>query len=598
VSLFAQAAKTHPTRTALVADGKHISYRELDTRSGQLAARLMNDYGVLPEDLVVLHFDRSEWMIVGILAVLKAGAAYVPVDPAYPAARIDYIIGDSGSRLILCDAKPINALQERWEAKSFIDITSIAYEGETAQAPVKPENLAYVIYTSGTTGNPKGVLIEHGNVSRLLFNDNDLFDFGSHDRWTLFHSYCFDFSVWEMYGALLKGGTLVMVPKETAQDSLAFYSFLARERITVLNQTPTAFRSLVQNNRQRFSAEPLEVRYLIFGGEALMPSVLEEWRQAFPACRIINMYGITETTVHVTYKEISDEEIRENRSNIGLPIPTLSCYVLDKDLQQVPAGVTGELCVGGAGVARGYLNKPELTSEKFIDNPQGKGKLYRSGDYARILPSGDMEYIGRKDDQVKIRGHRIEVAEVETVITRQDGVKDAVVIPFKNPGGEYELAAYYIAEGDLHHKELRRRLGGALPAYMVPSYLILLPAFPLNSNGKLDKTALPRPEEATERQSEYIPPRNDVDRQIIAIWEEVLERSGIGVRDNFFDLGGHSLKATRVISRIHEMYGIKIDLKNLFIDPTVEHLSNYVETVQWMEKGSEVAVEGEDEIVF
>jgi amino acid adenylation domain-containing protein len=598
VSLFEQAAQNHPTHTALVVDGKQISYSELDTRSGQLAARLMNDHGVLPEDLVVLHFDRSEWMIVGILAVLKAGAAYVPVDPAYPAARIDYIIGDSQSRLILCDAKPINALEERWEDKSFVDITTLAYEGETAQAPVKPENLAYVIYTSGTTGNPKGVLIEHRNVSRLLFNDNDLFDFGPHDRWTLFHSYCFDFSVWEMYGALLKGGTLVMVPKETAQDSLAFYSFLGKEKITVLNQTPTAFRSLVQNNRQRFSAEPLEVRYLIFGGEALMPSVLAEWHGAFPACRIINMYGITETTVHVTYKEITAEEIRQNTSNIGLPIPTLSCYVLDKDLQQVPAGVTGELCVGGAGVARGYLNKPELTSEKFINNPQGEGKLYRSGDYARILPSGDMEYIGRKDDQVKIRGHRIEVAEVETVITRQEGVKDAVVIPFKNPGGEYELAAYYIAEADLHHKELRRRLGGALPAYMVPSYLISLPAFPLNSNGKLDKAALPRPEEATDRQSEYIPPRNDVDRQIVAIWEEVLERSGIGIRDNFFDLGGHSLKATRVISRIHEMYGIKIDLKNLFIDPTVEHLSNYVETVQWMEKGSEVAVEGEDEIVF
>ncbi|MCB2407701.1 non-ribosomal peptide synthetase [Hymenobacter lucidus] len=598
VSLFARAVQAYPDRTALVVGEQQLSFRDLDMRSGQLARQLVQEHGVQPQDLVVLHFSRSEWMIVAILAVLKAGAAYVPVDPDYPAARINYILEDSASRLVLHDTEPRADVREQWADRVFIDVTSLDYSGAAYCAAVQPHDLAYVIYTSGTTGLPKGVLIEHENVTRLLFNEQDLFDFTPDDRWSLFHSYCFDFSVWEMYGALLKAGTVVMVPKEIAQDSTAFYDFLHQQRITVLNQTPTAFRSLVQTNQARLTQLPLPVRYLIFGGEALMPAILREWHQAFPACRIVNMYGITETTVHVTYKEITLEEIDANRSNVGLPIPTLSCYILDQDLQQVPVGVIGELCVGGAGVARGYLNKPELTEQRFINNPSGPGKLYRSGDYARILPSGDIEYIGRKDDQVKIRGHRIELAEVEKTIASQPGVTDAVVLPTKNSGGEVELAAYFIHDDDTNPTRLRQQLKELLPAYMVPAFLIAVPAFPLNSNGKLDKTALPKPEEAAQSLAEPVPYRNDIDQQIITIWEEVLERNNIGIQDNFFDLGGHSLKATRVISRIHEVYGVKIDLKNLFIDPTIEHLSNYVEMVKWMEAGSEVVVEGEDEIIL
>ncbi|MFD2784200.1 non-ribosomal peptide synthetase [Hymenobacter rubripertinctus] len=598
VGLFDQAVQAHPERTALVVGGQQLSFRDLDTRSGQLARQLVQEHEVQPEDLVVLHFSRSEEMIIAILAVLKAGAAYVPIDPDYPAPRINYIIEDSGSRLVLHDIAPQPEVRAQWANRVFVDTTQLNYSGAAYCAAVQPGHLAYVIYTSGTTGLPKGVLIEHRNVTRLLFNEQDRFDFTPDDRWSLFHSYCFDFSVWEMYGALLKAGTVVMVPKEVAQDSAAFYDFLHRENITVLNQTPTAFRSLVQTNQARLSQVPLRVRYLIFGGEALMPAILREWYQAFPDCRIINMYGITETTVHVTYKEITLEEIDANRSNVGLPIPTLSCYILDQDLQQVPMGVIGELCVGGAGVARGYLNKPALTRERFIDHPSGAGKLYRSGDYARILPSGDIEYIGRKDDQVKIRGHRIELAEVEKTISGQPGVADVVVLPTKNLGGEVELAAYFIHDESTDAARLRRQLKELLPAYMVPAFLLAVPAFPLNSNGKLDKAALPRPEAAAQSLAAPVPYRNSIDQHIIRIWEEVLERDNIGIQDNFFDLGGHSLKATRVISRIHEVYGVKIDLKNLFIDPTIEHLSNYVETVKWMENRSEVVVEGQDEIIL
>jgi amino acid adenylation domain-containing protein len=599
VSLFGEAAARHASRPAVVDGERQLTYRELDEQSSRLAGVLVREHGVASQDLVCLYFERNHWMLVAILAVLKAGAAYVPIDPAYPAARISYILGDSAGRLVLGDTRP-DALAEAWPAKTFLDITRLPYDKPGLVAQVQARDLAYVIYTSGTTGNPKGVLIEHENVTRLLFNNAPAYDFGSADRWPLFHSYCFDVSVWEMYGALLNGGTLVVVPRETAQDSLRFYDFLLEQRITVLNQTPTAFRSLVQHNRRRFgSAPPSTIRYVIFAGEALKPETLREWHEALPACKLINMYGITETTVHVTYREITQAEILDNKSVIGEPLPTLSCYVLDADLQQVPVGVIGELCVGGAGLARGYLNQPDLTAERFIAHPQQPGqRLYRSGDYARILPDGDIEYIGRRDDQVKIRGHRIEVAEVETALTRLPGIKDAVVLPVRNASEEYDLVAYYIPEDDLPVPDLRQALAALLPAYMVPSFLMPLSAFPLNSNGKLDKRALPQPQPAASQPAGYAAPRNETDQQLISIWESVLETSPIGLTDNFFDLGGHSLKATRVISKIHEAYGIKIDLKDLFLDPTVQHLSDYIDTVRWMESQKESVLNSESEIIF
>ena len=599
VSLFGKVATHYADNIALVVGDRQMTYRELDQKSGQLAALLMQQYRVAAEDLVVLHFERSEWMLVAILGVLKAGAAYVPVDPAYPVDRVDYIISDSQTKCVLYDTALPQAVAAKHNHITYLDIAQLDYTGHTAEAAVQPHQLAYVIYTSGTTGQPKGVLIEHKNVTRLLFTDANLFDFDADDKWSLFHSYCFDFSVWEMYGALLNGGTLVMVPKAVAQDSIAFYDFLAAEKITVLNQTPTAFRSLVQNNKERFLQKPLHTRYLIFGGEALLPEILKEWQYALPGCQNINMYGITETTVHVTYKQITEAEIKDNKSNIGVPIPTLSCYVLDADLQQVPLGVIGELCVGGAGVARGYLNKPTLTATKFIDNPYKSGeKMYRSGDYARIMPNGDLVYVGRKDDQVKIRGHRIETAEVESALLQLPGVKDAVVLVIKNTLGEHELAAYYIAANEaVKPSLLRNSLMDKLPSYMVPAYIIALAAFPLNSNGKLDKQALPLPQEI-DNGTAYVPPRNETDKQIIAIWEEVLQRKGIGIADNFFDLGGHSLKATRVIGRINELYQIKIDLKEIFTEPTIAHLSNYVEMVQWSTMSETASVGDEDKMIF
>lgn len=599
-SLFENAVKTFPDRISIVCDQKQITYKELDLITDNLAVKMLRIYKVQPGELVLLHFERSEWMIIGILATLKAGAAYVPVDPSYPQSRKEYIAGDTAAKLLLFDVDPGTEFMDKINAVTCLSVPEADYSEEKLYVTVHPSDLAYIIYSSGTTGIPKGVLIEHKNVTRLLFTENSLFDFNQYDRWTLFHSYCFDFSVWEMYGALLYGGTLVIVPKYVTQNSILFYDFLKDNRVTVLNQTPTAFRSLVYNNSRRFSVNDLALRYLIFGGEALMPELLKEWKVYFPECRNINMYGITETTVHVTYKEISVQDINENKSNIGVPLPTLSCNVLDIDLRQAPIGVIGELCVGGAGVARGYLNKQDLTEQKFITLEHLKGKrFYRSGDFARILPSGDMEYIGRKDDQIKIRGHRIEISEIEIALGGLAEVSNSVVIPHKNTNGEFELVAYYTPSKEGDQTTIRTKLSRLLPSYMIPSYFITLDQFPLNRNGKLDKEALPSIDKnQLKGSSVFVAARNDIDRQIILIWEDILGIGDIGIRDNFFELGGHSLKATRVISKLNELLGVRIDLRSLFVDPTVEYLSNYIETILWMEK-DEALMEGSDEeIIF
>lgn len=602
VSLFKKAVNDFPQNCAFKVGEKEITYAALDEKSGQLARILKDEHQVQAEDLIVLHTERTEWMIIAILGVLKAGAAYVPIDPSYPASRIEYILNDSQSKLLLFDGELSDATQVLIPTNTVcVNLETINFSGEIHSADVHPEHLAYVIYTSGTTGNPKGVLIEHRNVNRLLFNEEDLFDFNENDAWSLFHSYCFDFSVWEMYGALLKGGKLVMVPKEIAQDSTAFFDFLYHEKITLLNQTPTAFRSLSLVNNKRFDSINLAVRYVIFGGEALMPEILEPWKKAYPSCKLINMYGITETTVHVTYKEITENEIQTNKSIIGDPIPTLSCYVLDQDLKPVTIGVVGELCVGGAGVARGYHNRPELTAEKFVDNPfNSNEKIYRSGDFARILSNGEIEYIGRKDEQVKIRGHRIEIGEIEAALLKFNEIEDAVVLTTINLHGEYELSAYVIStvKDSLVIADLRAKLQAQLPAYMVPSFFVELTEFPLTSNGKLDKKALPSPTATGTSTTEYCAPRNEIDERIIAIWEAILDREKIGIQDNFFDLGGHSLKATRVLTKIQEEFGVRIDLKNLFIDPTIEHLSNYIETIQWMENQENEVNIDQDEMIL
>lgn len=568
----AQAART-PDAVALVFGKKTLTYRELNNRANVLAG-VLRDKGVGPEVIVGLLLPRSLEMIVGILGVVKAGGAYLPIDPDYPVDRISYTLKNSRTHYLLTQDGLAGNLNFKGE---IIDIFQLPQQEAGNPVPLnKPEDLLYVIYTSGSTGRPKGAMIEHRNVVRLLFNDGFQFDFGAGDCWTLFHSYCFDFSVWEMYGALLYGGKLVIVPREVAQDTRRFIELLKKERVTILNQTPAAFYNLVDAERLDAGSN-LAVRTVIFGGEALKPIMLKPFRDRYPQARLVNMYGITETTVHVTYKELSNEDIARNVSNIGKPIPTLKVYILDKRLNPLPIGMPGELCVSGAGVGRGYLNNPGLTAERFVPNPFAEGEImYRSGDLARYFSQGDIEYLGRIDNQVKIRGHRIELGEIESEIIRFDRVKEAVVLTRDSLAGNKQLCAYFVASADFAVGELRSFLEKSLPDYMVPSFFIRVDKIPLNANGKVDRTKLPEPDQEAMARDAYEAPQTEFQADIAKIWQEVLGVNRIGINDNFFQMGGDSLNAVVIVS----MIGHGMTFADLYANPTIKGLSEALENQQ------------------
>lgn len=577
--LFEEQVFKTPDNIALVFDDEQLTYAELNAKADQLARAILNDQKDT-EKIVAILAERSMEMVIGILGILKSGCAYLPIDPDYPATRIEYMLQDSGASTLIVHGELPDQLTFTGKIIPIKEAFSSTYEVVEEQKKINktaPSDLAYIIYTSGTTGQPKGVMIEHRNVVRLFFNDKNVFDFNSEDVWTLFHSYCFDFSVWEMYGALLHGGKLIIVPKIITQSPKNYLQLVASEHVTVLNQTPGSFYNLIH---EAHASEHLNMslRYVIFGGEALKPGKLKEWKLKYPEIRLINMYGITETTVHVTYKEITDFEIRNNRSNIGKPIPTLSMLVLDKHQNLLPVGVPGELCVGGEGLAQGYLHKPELTNEKFIDHPFVPGeKLYRSGDLVKILSTGEFEYLGRIDHQVKIRGFRIELGEIESCLLTYKDVKDAVVIDRADKSGVSYLCAYIVSDTKIEVPVVRNYIGKQLPDYMIPSYFISLDSLPLTSNGKVNRKALPLPEAIDYTSSnEYIAPTNSIEEKLVAIWEEILNLKKIGISDNFFELGGHSLKAAVLAMQIHKEFDVEIPLKLIFSNPVISALASYI----------------------
>ena len=564
-----------------------ITYSQLNEQSNQLAGLLI-EKGVLPDNIVGIMMERSIEMIIGILGILKAGGAHMPIDPEYPEARIQYMLRESKAKILINKSEIQNSKFEtnpndqnknqHFGTDSILNFENLNLSSikgcPRGPSNFKPSNLAYIIYTSGTTGQPKGSLIEHRNIVRLMFNGKFQFDFSDRDVWTLFHSFCFDFSVWEMYGALLYGGKSVIIPKMIARNTVEFLELLMRETVTVLNQTPSAFYHLINECLNYHQKEKnLYLRYVIFGGETLSPSKLKEWREKFLKIKLINMFGVTETTVHVTYKEVTDAEIELRTSNIGKPIPTLSVYILDRYLRPVPMGMTGEICVGGKGVCRGYLNRVELTEEKFIKNPYKAGdRLYRSGDVGRFLIDGDIEYLGRIDHQVKIRGFRIELGEIENQLLSYDGIKDAVVLADGTIGERY-LCAYIVYRKEITITDLRAHLSGKLPEYMIPSYFVDMEKLPLTPNGKLDCKALPKPVMKIENDGR--PPRNDIEKKLVEIWSAVLgiEKEKIGIDSNFFEIGGHSLKTTIVAARIHKLLNLRISLADVFKNPTIRGLS-------------------------
>jgi amino acid adenylation domain-containing protein len=576
-SIFQETVEKYPNNVAISYQDTLLTYQELDAVSNQFAHYLQSKINLQNDDLIGIKINRSEWMIIAILGILKSGAAYVPIDPEYPEERIEYMKEDSACKMLI-DEEIIEQFLNQKE--NFA----------TAQPKntVEPSSLAYVIYTSGTTGQPKGTLLAHKNVVRLLFNDEVKFDFTANDVWCLFHSYCFDFSVWEIFGALLHGGKLIIVPKETTRDTLQFAELLATENITVLNQTPTAFEML--NDVVVKNQTKLGVRYLIFGGEAFNATIVKDWKQHFPTCKIINMYGITETTVHVTYKEITETEIEEGKSNIGVPIPTLGVILLDENQKIVPKGVTGELCVYGEGLASGYLNKKEITQQKFITyehHTLGKIKLYRSGDYAKKLPNNELSYMGRMDNQVKIRGHRIELGEIEHEILKIKEIKQCVVEVKTNTNSK-SLIAYLVAHAQesFDKNTIKNQLLEKLPAYMVPVHYSILEEIPMTSNGKVNRKLLPNISENDIVKAEYVPPTSEIEETIVEIIKSTLgnEISEIGITDNFFDLGLDSFLLIKMLQEINSKLNFELKPLHLFQYPNIKSL---IENVLKTEKEEE-----------
>lgn len=573
--IFEEQVQRFPGNIAVTCEEVSLTYHELNYMSNQLAGKLRG-MGIGPDSIVAMVLERSIDMIIAILGILKSGGTYLPIDPGYPADRVRYMLDDSKASVLLTKKSKKNDITFSGSIIYLDDKNIYSGEGSNLKHVNKPEDMAYIIYTSGTTGNPKGVIIEHRNVVRLMFNSRMQFDFTENDVWTMFHSYCFDFSVWEMYGALLYGGKLIIVPGIIAKDSVEYLKLLRKEGVTVLNQTPTAFYSL-SNEEENLEENNLKIRYVIFGGEALKPSMLKFWHKKYPGTKLVNMYGITETTVHVTYKEITLKEIDENISNIGKPIPTLTAYILDKKMKLLPIGATGELCVGGDGLGRGYLNRTELTSEKFVINPYTGERIYRSGDLARFLPNGEMEYLGRLDHQVKIRGHRIELGEIERQLLKIESVMETVVITREDKNRIFYLCAYYISSSELTVTEIRKTLKEVLPEYMIPAYFIRLDSIPMTSNGKVNRKVLPEPAGSINTGEEYIAPRNRVEQMLAEVWSEVLGIALPGVSDIFFNLGGDSIKAISLINRINKVIGCDLKIRDLYQNQAIEQLAAVVQ---------------------
>ncbi|WP_222930911.1 non-ribosomal peptide synthetase [Microcystis aeruginosa] len=613
--LFEEQVERTPDAVAVVFEGQQLTYNELNCRANQLAHYLQS-LGVKPDELVGICVERSLEMIVGLLGILKAGGAYLPLDPEYPIERLSFMLEDAQLSVLLTQQKLGETLPQHQASIICLD-TDWEKIAENSQSnpenTVTPDNLAYVIYTSGSTGKPKGVLVNHSNVVRLFAATDAWYNFNSQDVWSLFHSYAFDFSVWEMWGALLYGGRLVVVPYLITRSPEAFYQLLCQEKVTILNQTPTAFRQLIQaeeslkgsfplsrGDRSSTTDNDLSLRLVIFGGEALEINSLQPWfqRHGDQCPQLVNMYGITETTVHVTYRPLSMTDLDSTASVIGRPIPDLQVYLLDQYLQLVPVGVPGEMYVGGAGVTKGYLNRPELTKERFISSPFEKdevipptplnkggnepSKLYKTGDLARYLPKGELEYLGRIDNQVKIRGFRIELGEIEALLASHPQIWETVVIVRDDATGDKRLVAYIVPQSEktITINEIRQFLKAQLPGYMIPNAFVILDALPLTANGKIDSRALPPPESSSEPSDKYVAPRTPIEDILVTVWSEVLKVEKVGINDNFFELGGHSLLATKLVAQIRDRLKVELPLRQLFNSATLAELAQEIEQLK------------------
>ncbi|MFH9072081.1 non-ribosomal peptide synthetase [Streptomyces alboflavus] len=579
---FAAVAAARPDAVAVRHEGRSLTYGDLDRRTDSLA-RLLIARGAGPEQRVALLLPRSPDLVEAVIAVVKTGAAYVPLDPGHPADRLAWTLGDAAPALVLTTTGTAAGVPDDIPAL-YLDDPAVTAErdrlpsGPVDAAPVRPDHAAYLIYTSGSTGRPKGVVVTRRNLARLFDATRDLCPSGPDDVWTLFHSCAFDFSVWELWGALLHGGRLVVVPADVTRSAPDFLRLLHDEGVTVLNQTPSACYQLTEALTAGEGPRPAALRTIVFGGEALDPHRVTPWLTLPDAPRLLNMYGITETTVHVTAYELDAERAREatarGTSPVGRAVDDLRLYVLDSALRPVPPGVTGELYVAGGGLARGYRGQHGLTATRFVADPFGApgARMYRSGDLVRWSADGQAQYLGRADRQVSLRGFRVETAEIEAVLCSRGGVPSAAVVLRDDLPTGPGLVAY--TTGGASAADLRAVCAETLPAYMVPSAFVPVPALPLTPNGKLDTGALPLPEQAAAPGGRA--PRTDLERVLAEQFQTTLGCGAVGLDDDFFVLGGHSLLVTGLAGRIRAALGVRLSVRTLFELRTVGELAEHL----------------------
>ena len=558
VDLFYEQVEKTPNNVALIFEHKEFTYAALNAISNQFADYLNCTYGIQPDELVGMMLDRSEWMIIAILGIIKAGGAYVPIDPDYPQDRIDYIKEDSACKVLIDDHE-----LDRFK------LSSAKYSTKNIKNGLISSNLVYCIYTSGSTGKPKGVLVEHRNLVNLLWwQKEEVYKMTSDERVLQFSTITFDPSAEQIFIAFLTGAGLVVVNKYTLLDVKALEKYIIAKKITHIHAVPTYLAELSIKDMSC-------VKRVITGGESCLPALAEKWNKH---CTFINEYGPTETTI------TSAEYVFETSGNpysfipIGRPVANTQIHILDENKQLVPSGEVGEIYIGGDGVTRGYLNRPDLTREKFIENPNKPGdRIYCTGDMGRWLPDGNIEYLGRIDDQVKIQGYRIELDEISAVLETHPKVTAAVVVARVINGDDKELVAY--TTGTAEPSELIAHLKSQLPLYMVPGYYVGMETLPLTNNGKVDKKNLPQPTERYHaKRAHFAEPTTELEKKLVAIWQRTLHIEQIGIDDNFFDLGGTSLAAVRTVAQINTEISIGLNLTILYQLPTIRQLANKIET--------------------
>ncbi len=570
--LFEEQVELVPNQIAVIYKGQQLTYKKLNERANKLA-RMLKSEGIGSDQLVGIIVERSLDMIVGILGILKAGGAYLPIDTDYPEERIRYMLEDSGAELLLSQSHLQKNIPQGRKVFYLDEQSSYYQDGSNLESKAEPTHLAYVIYTSGTTGKPKGVMTFHRNIVRVVKNTNYI-DITKSDNVLQLSSYAFDGATFDIFGALLNGAKLIIAPKETMLNIHLLADLIKSHRISVMFITTAFFNVLVDIDVSCLSS----VRKILFGGEQVSVKHVRKAFQVLGPNKIKHVYGPTESTVFATYYDVNEMQDGALNIPIGKPLSNTAIYIVDKANHLLPVGVAGELCISGDGLARGYLNRPDVTEEKFVENPYISGdRMYRTGDLARWLPDGNIEYLGRIDHQVKIRGYRIEIGEVETTLLNIKEVQEAIVIANEDGNGDKALCAYFVAERSYPISEIKEQLSDQLPSYMVPSYFVQLEQMPLTPNGKIDRNSLSKPKGELHTGNEFVVPRNPVEEELSKIWQEVLGIERVGVKDNFFDIGGHSLRATNLVAKIYKKLKIDISLREIFSSPTIEQLATIIE---------------------